>query len=74
MIAKDIQKYYEESFQFLQSRKKRQAAQLVLLSNLRRGDANISSTLMLTLFDRIMAGVYDDKIQVKFIHFSVKKK
>lgn len=63
----DIRLKYQESFNFLQARKKRQASQLVLLSNLRRGDQNISSTLMLTLFDRIMAGVYDDKIQVKFL-------
>lgn len=67
MKPNEIHTYYQESFNFLQARKKRQAGQLVLLSNLRRGDANISSTLMLTLFDRIMAGVYDDKIQVKFI-------
>ncbi len=56
-----------ESFNFLQVRKKRQAEQLKLLSNLRRGDQNISSTLMLTLFDRIMSNTYDDKIQVKFL-------
>ena len=67
MKAADIQTYYQESFEFLQARKKRQANQLVLLSNLRRGDANIASTLMLTLFDRVMAGVYDDKLQVKFL-------
>ncbi len=67
MTAADIQTYYQESFEFLQSRKKRQAAQLVLLSNMRRGDANISSTLMLTLFDRVMSSIYDDKIQVKFL-------
>ena len=62
-----IQTCYQESFEFLQERKRRQANQLVLLSNLRRGDANIASTLMLTLFDRVMAGIYDDKIQVKFL-------
>lgn len=67
MTAPEIGTYYLESFNFLQARKKRQAAQLKLLSNLRRGEENISSTLMLTLFDRIMAGVYDDKIQVKFL-------
>lgn len=62
-----IQTLYSESFEFLQARKKRQANQLVLLSNLRRGDQNISSTLMLTLFDRAMAGMYDNKMQVKFL-------
>jgi len=63
----EIRTLYQESFNFLQARKKRQASQLVLLSNLRRADQNIASTLMLTLFDRVMSGVYDDKIQVKFI-------
>jgi len=67
MQASDIQSRYQESFEFLQARKKRQANQLVLLSNLRRGDQNIASTLMLTLFDRTMASLYDDKIQVKFL-------
>ena len=67
MKASTIQTYYQESFEFLQARKKRQASQLVLLSNLRRGEQNIASTLMLTLFDRVMAGVYDDKIQVRFL-------
>lgn len=67
MRAADIQTYYQEAFNFLQARKKRQANQLVLLSNLRRGDQNISSTLMLTLFDRIMSSIYDDKMQVKFL-------
>lgn len=57
---------YLESFNFLQARKKRQANQLKLLSNLRKGDANIAATLMLTLFDRVMSSIYDDKIQVKF--------
>lgn len=67
MTSAQIQTYYQESFNFLQSRKKRQAAQLVLLSNMRRGDQNISSTMMLTLFNRVMSSVYDDKIQVKFL-------
>lgn len=62
-----IQTRYNEAFQFLQLRKRRQAEQLKLLSNLRRGDQNISSTLLLTLFDRIMSTVYDDKLQVKFL-------
>ncbi len=62
-----IQSKYQESFEFLQARKKRQAGQLVLLSNMRRADQDIASTLMLTLFDRVMAGVYDDKMQIKFL-------
>ena len=62
-----IQTDYIESFQFLQSRKQRQVSQLILLNNLQRGDQNISSTLLLTLFDRLMSSLYDDKIQVKFV-------
>ena len=62
-----IQIKYNEAFSFLQQRKRRQAEQLKLLSNLRRGEQNISSTLLLTLFDRIMSSTYDDKIQVKFV-------
>lgn len=58
---------YQESFLFLEAKKRRQAAQLVLLTNLRRGDQNIASTLLLTLFNRILSSLYDDKIQVKFI-------
>lgn len=34
---------------------------------MRRGEQNISSSLLLTLFDRIMSSTYDDKIQVKFM-------
>jgi len=67
MTPQQIQTKYQESFEFLQARKKRQSAQLTLLSNMKRGDENISSTLMLTLFDRVMSSIYDDKIQVKFL-------
>lgn len=67
MNAVDISNYYQESFQFLQARKKRQVAQLVLLNNLNRGDQNIASTLLLTLFNRILSSLYDDKMQVKFL-------
>src|SRR6185436_8437713 len=62
-----IQTNYIESFQFLQARKKRQVNQLILLNNLQRGDQNIASTLLLTLFNRAMSALYDDKIQVKFL-------
>lgn len=58
---------FEESFQFLQARKKRQAEQLKLLVNLQRGDQNIASTLLLTLFNRTLSSLYDDKIQIKFL-------
>ncbi len=64
---KYIQDRYMESFYFLLPRKRRQVRQLVLLNNLQRGDENIASTLLLTLFNRIMASLYDDKIQIKFL-------
>lgn len=62
-----IQSNYIESFQFLLARKQRQVSQLVLLNNLNRGDQNIASTLLLTLFNRVLSALYDDKIQVKFL-------
>lgn len=65
--TRDIYAKYDESFQFLQTRKSRQVNQLVLLNNLQRGDENIASTLLLTLFNRIMSNLYDDKMQVKFV-------
>lgn len=63
----DIWTRYNESFMFLQARKKRQVNQLVLLNNLQRGDQNIASTLLLTLFNRVLSALYDDKLQVKFL-------
>lgn len=65
--TKDIYSKYMESFYFLQPRKRRQVSQIVLMNNLQRGDENIASTLLLTLFNRIMANLYDDKMQVKFV-------
>lgn len=65
--TKDIYSKYMESFYFLQPRKRRQANQIALLNNLQRGDENIASTLLLTLFNRTMSNSYDDKIQVKFV-------
>lgn len=62
-----VQDRYQESFLFLLPRKTRQVSQLVLLNNLQRGDQNISSTLLLTLFNRTLSSLYDDKIQVKFL-------
>ena len=67
METRDIWSKYDESFQFLQRRKHRQANQIALLNNLQRGDENISSTLLLTLFNRVMSSLYDDKMQVKFV-------
>ena len=65
--TKDIYSKYQESFNFLQARKTRQANQLVLLNNLQRGDENIAATTLLTLFNRIMSNLYDDKMQIKFV-------
>lgn len=67
MELADIHSKYEESFEFLQARKRRQVSQLVLLNNLNRGDQNIASTLLLTLFNRTLSALYDDKMQVKFL-------
>lgn len=67
MKLQEIASKYQESFQFLQARKRRQVAQLVLLNNLNRGDQNIASTLLLTLFDRLLSSLYDDKLQIKFL-------
>lgn len=65
--TRDMYSKYNESFEFLQPRKRRQVQQIVLLNNLQRGDENIASTLLLTLFNRIMSNLYDDKMQVKFV-------
>lgn len=67
MDAPTIATRYNESFMFLQAKKKRQSQQLGLLNNLRRGDQYIASSLLLTLFNRILASLYDDKLQVKFL-------
>lgn len=65
--TRDIYSRYDESMQFLQTRKQRQVNQIVLLNNMQRGDENIASTLLITLFNRIMSNLYDDKMQVKFV-------
>lgn len=62
-----VQSHYEEAFQFLQNRKQRQVSQLILLNNLQKGDENIASTLLVTLFLRTLSAHFDDKQQVKFI-------
>lgn len=62
-----IQTNYIEAFNFLETRKRRQVNQLVLLNNLQRGDMNIASTLLITLFNRVLSSLYDDKMQVKFL-------
>ena len=65
--VKNLYSNYMEAFYFLQPRKRRQANQIALMNNLQRGDQNIASTLLLTLFNRIMSNLYDDKIQIKFV-------
>lgn len=67
MDASRIRSLYEESFQFLQERKRRQVSQLVLLNNLQRGDENIASTLLITLFNRTLSALYDNQLQIKFL-------
>ena len=67
MKLSEIRSKYEESFEFLQARKRRQVQQLVLLNNLNRGDQNIASTLLLSLFNKTLSALYDDKMQVKFL-------
>lgn len=67
MKPEDLKHKYIESQSFLEAKKKRQAMQLALLNNIRRGDQYIASTLLLTLFNRILSSLYDDKIQVKFL-------
>lgn len=66
-LLQQIQAHYEESQQFLWNRKQRQVSQLILLNNLQKGDENIASTLLVTLFLRVLAVQYDDKQQVKFV-------
>lgn len=66
-VIGDIANKYQDSFQFLQARKKRQANQLKLLVNLQKGDQSIASTMLLTLHNRVVSSLYDDKIQVKFL-------
>lgn len=67
MTPQDIASYYKESQSFLQERKRRQVRQLVLLNNLQRGEMNIASTLLVTLFNRLLSYLYDDKLQIKFL-------
>ena len=58
---------FEEGRDFLQQRKQRQVSQLNLFNNLQRGDENISSTSLFSLFNRIHSGLYSDVISVRFI-------
>ena len=67
MKPEDIASYYRESQDFLAERKRRQVKQLVLLNNLQRGDQTIASTLLITLFNRLLSSLYDNKLQIKFL-------
>ena len=67
MKPQDIETFYRESQDFLAERKSRQVKQLVLLNNLQRGDQNIASTLLITLFNRLLSSLYDNKLQIKFL-------
>lgn len=67
MKPQEIATKYRESQDFLQTRKQRQVNQIVLLNNLQRGDENIASTMLITLFNRMLSNLYDDKMQVKFV-------
>ena len=67
MKPQDIETFYRESQNFLSERKRRQVKQLVLLNNLQRGDQNIASTLLITLFNRLLSVLYDNKLQIKFL-------
>lgn len=66
-ILKQIQDYYTEGSNFLRSRKQRQVKQLILFNNLQRGDQNIASTTLFSLFNRVHSTLYSDVITVKFI-------
>lgn len=62
-----IESNYIESWQYLLARKRRQVAQLILLNNQQKQDQTIASTLLITLFNRVLSSLYDDKMQVKFL-------
>lgn len=65
--AGTVRDNYRESNDFLRPRKLRQVLQLNLFNNLQRGDQNVASSLMLTLFNRLLSNLYDDKVQTKFM-------
>lgn len=66
----DIQKVrteYSEGQDFIRSKKLRWVKQLVLMNNLRRGDQNLSSTMLFSYFNRVLSNLYDDKPQIDFV-------
>ena len=64
---RQLRDQYSEGYDFLSARKIRQVAQLGLMNNLQRGDQNISSTTLFSLFNRVHSSLYSDVITVKFI-------
>ena len=62
-----INNEFQEGTDFLLNKKQRWVKQLQLLSNLSRGEENISSTMLWSYFNRVHSNLYDNKMQVKFI-------
>lgn len=65
-ILQQVRAEYEEGRSFLENRKLRWVAQLVLMNNLNRGDQNIASTMLFSYFYRVHSNLYEDKLQTKF--------
>ncbi|MDE1971178.1 MAG: hypothetical protein KGI50_06430 [Patescibacteria group bacterium] len=66
-ILEQIANEYEEGQSFLRNKKQRWTKQLVLMSNLRRGDSTLGSNSLFSFFYRVMANLYDDKRQIAFV-------
>ena len=64
---KELQDDYLEGQSFLRSRKERQVSQLVLFNNLQRGEQNIASTTLFSLFNRVHSSLYSDVMTIKFL-------
>jgi len=67
MTPQILNDFYREGFDFISLRKTRQVSQLNLFNNLQRGDENIASTTLFSLFNRVHSSLYSDVITVKFI-------
>lgn len=66
-LLRRLQDEYNEGQDFIRNRKLRQVNQLALLNNLNRGDQNIASTTLFSLFNRVHSSLYSDVLTVKFI-------
>ncbi|MCL5436082.1 MAG: hypothetical protein M1275_03295 [Patescibacteria group bacterium] len=62
-----VRSEYEEGQDFLRTRKLRWVRQLVLMNNLRRGDQNISTSMLFSFFNRVFSNLYQDKNTIAFI-------